>query len=247
MTNLQAGSPRISARMVRLVWLWFPIGAGAALALVLAFLAFTLLWLPLQRDSQRLQEAEAMASRLEEERLLARRLVDQEEKVAKQRQNLIRVISGNGDISTFLAKLDQLARASGVQLDLFEPSLAPAPAAGTKDSRAAAAEQKPAKAAPDPLEAEGLQSQAIVLAARADFPQLLAFMRQLEALNVLVVQSDLELNLEARPASGSSERGAVVKEPVRLKMALKLYSKSSQVKPATTAQTPTPGSPTPPN
>jgi type IV pilus assembly protein PilO len=244
MTNLQAGSPRLSAQLVRRAWLWLPIGAGAVLALALASLAFTLLWLPLQRDSERLQEAQSLASRLDEERLLARRLVEQEETVARQRQNLIRVISGNGDISTFLAKLDQLAKASGVQLDLFEPTPAAGDAAAKQQGVAAA---KPAKPASDPLEAEGLQSQAIVLAARADFPQLLAFLRQVEALNVLVVQSDLELNLEAQQASATKQDGAVAKEPVRLKMALKLYSKSSQGKPANPPQPAAPAGTTPPN
>ena len=166
------------------------------------------------------------------ERLLARRLVEQEEKVTSQRQSLIRLISGNGDISTFLAKLDQLAKATGVQLDLFEPTLAPADATAKPQGGAAASAAKPAKPPPDPLEAEGLQSQTIVLAARADFPQLLAFLRQMEALNVLVVQSDLELNLEARQAGGPKEAGATAKEPVLMKMALKLYRKSVQEKPA---------------
>ncbi len=246
MTNLQAGSPRLSAQLVRRLWLWLPIGAGAALALVLAFLAFTLLWLPLRRDSERLQEAQSLASRLEEERLLARRLVEQEETVARQRQNLIRVISGNGDISTFLAKLDQLAKASGVQLDLFELTLAPGDAAAKPQGGPAAA-GKPAKPAADALEAEGLQSQAMVLSARADFPQLLVFLRQMEALNVLVVQSDLELNLEAQQSAGSQESGAVIKEPVRMKMALKLYGKSSQGKPAPPTPAAAPAGTTPPN
>ena len=134
MTNLQAGSPGLSARLVRRIWLWFPIGAGAALALALAFLAFMPLWVALRRDSERLQEAQSLASRLAEERLLARRLVEQQEEVATQRRNLIRLISGNGDISTFLAKLDQLAKASGVQLDLFEPTLAAAATAATRSS-----------------------------------------------------------------------------------------------------------------
>jgi type IV pilus assembly protein PilO len=247
MTNLQAGSPRLSASAVRQIWLWFPIGAGAVLALALAFLALMPLWVALRRDSERLQEAQSLASRLEEERLLARRLVEQEEKATTQRQNLIRLISGNGDISTFLAKLDQLAKASGVQLDLFEPALAPADAAAKLQGGAAAPGAKPAKPAPDPLEAEGLQSQAIVLAARADFPQLLAFLRQMEALNVLVVQSDLELNLEPRQAGGTKESGAAAKEPVRMKMALKLYSKSSQDKPATPPPAAMPAGTTPAN
>jgi type IV pilus assembly protein PilO len=246
MTNLQDGSPRLSAQVVRRIWLWLPIGAGAALALALAFLALMPLWVALRRDSERLQEAQSLASRLEEERLLARRLVEQEEKVTTQRQNLIRVISGNGDISTFLAKLDQLAKASGVQLDLFEPTLAAGDAAARPPGGAAAA-AKPAKPAQDPLEAEGLQSQAIVLAARADFPQLLAFLRQLEALNVLVVQSDLELNLEAAQAGGTKQSTVQSKEPVRMKMALKLYSKSNQAKPANPPPAAAPAPTTPPN
>ena len=247
MTNLQAGSPRLSARLVGRIWLWLPIGAGAALALALVVFALTPLWVSLQRDGERLQEAQTLASRLEQERLLTRSLVDQEEKVTRQRQNLIRLISGNGDISTFLAKLDQLAKASGVQLDLFEPTLAPVDAAAQTPAGAPPPGAKPAKPASDPLEAEGLRSQAIVLAASADFPQLLQFLRQMDALNVLVVQSDLQLNLEARQAGGSKEAGAAVKEPVRMKMALKLYRKSNQDKPAGSPSGPAPAGTNPVN
>lgn len=218
MTNLQEAAPRISASMLRRIWLWVPIGAGAAAAVALIVLVLTPLWWSLQRDSQRLQEVEELTSRLAEERTRAKSLVTLEEKVAGQQKSLVRVISGNGDISTFQAKLDQLARANGVQLDLFEPRAA-VEASANKDSRGNDS-RKPAKPAVDPLEVEGLQSHAIVMAARGSFPRLLAFLRQLEALNVLVVQSDLQLNLESKPATPLAPLG---EEPVLLKMALKLY------------------------
>jgi type IV pilus assembly protein PilO len=137
----------------------------------------------------------------------------------------VKVITGSGDVSTFLAQLDQMAKANGVQLDLYEPTAAAAPADSSKPGNAPppAQGQKPPTAA-DPLEVEGLQRNSMVLAARGSFPELLSFLRQLEALNVLVVQSDLQLNQEQKQAGGD-DAAALQPEPVVLKLALSLYGK----------------------
>lgn len=232
MTNLQAGSTRLSTPLLRRLWLWGPIGIGALLAMVLAATVLAPMWGLLQRDSARLREAEELASRLAAERERAASLVEQEEKADSQRAALVRVVSGNGDLSTFLATLDQLAKANRVQLDLFEPKPNGESADRNKDGRVDEKE-KPAKPAADPLEVDGMQRNTLELSARGSYPQLLDFLRQLEALNVLVVQTDLQLNLEgaggaaaaAAPAAGPAGQQA---QPVVLNMLLGLYSKKSE-------------------
>jgi type IV pilus assembly protein PilO len=223
MTNLQDGANRFTGSVLRRLWLWAPIAVGGALALALGATVITPLWLSLQRDSQRLREVEELKDQLSQQRLTARALDQQEEKVQGQRQRLVKVITGNGDVSTFLAQLDQMAKANGVQLDLFEPRAAAAatPANGSQGN-APAEKNKPAA---DPLEVEGLQRNSLVMAARGSFPELLAFLRQLESLNVLVVQSDLQLNQEAKQES--SRAGSSQPEPVVLKLALSLYDKAA--------------------
>lgn len=224
MTNLQDGAPRLSAAVLRRTWLWAPIAAAAGMAVALVLVVLTPLWVALQRDGERLQEVEALIGRLEEERSRTKRLVVREETVARQQSSLIRLISGNGDVSTFQAKLDQLAKANGVQLDLFEPRVSAAPPPSQQGRASAGRPQRPAKPAPDALEAEGLKTHGIVLAARGTFPELLAFLRQLEALNVLVVQSDLQLNQQPKEATGKATFDA---EPIVMRMAIKLYSMKS--------------------
>jgi len=84
-----------------------------------------------------------------------------------------------------------VAGLTGVQLDLYEPQGAapePPPKAG------AGAEEKTPP--PDPLAVEGLQRQTVLLAAKGSFPQVLDFLRRMERLNLLVVQSDLQLVLD---------------------------------------------------
>jgi type IV pilus assembly protein PilO len=233
MTNLQDSASRISATTLRRIWLWLPIATGAALAVALIAAVLTPLWLSLERDSERLRQVEALTSRLADERLRAKRVLELEEKVGAQQRSLIRLISGNGDISTFLAQLDQLAKATDVQLDLYEPrpAAAAAPDPATPNNARGNNQEPPPKPPVDPLEVEGMQSNAVVMAARGSFPQLLSFLRQLEALNVLVVQSDLQLNLEAKAGATTPQIGP---ERVLLKMALKLYSKKPEDKQATT-------------
>jgi len=43
---------------------------------------------------------------------------------------------------------------------------------------------------------EGLERQTVLLAAKGSFPQVLDFLRRMERLNLLVVQSDLQLVLD---------------------------------------------------
>lgn len=224
MTNLQDGASRISGPVLRRLWLWVPIAVGAALALALGVTVITPLWLSLQRDSQRLREVEELKAQLAQQRLTARSLDQQEEKVQGQRERLVKVITGTGDVSTFLAQLDQMAKASGVQLDLYEPRSGAAPADGSKQGNAPTPDPKAATAV-DPLAVEGLERNSLLMAARGSFPELLSFLRQLEALNVLVVQSDLQLNQEQKQQA-NAPGGSLQAAPVVLKLALSLYGKA---------------------
>jgi type IV pilus assembly protein PilO len=228
MTNLQDGATRLSGTVLRRLWFWVPIGVGAALALALVVTVITPLWVSLQRDSKRLSEVEDLKAQLAQQRLIARSLDQQEEKAEGQRQSLVKVITGSGDVSTFLAQLDQMAKANGVQLDLFEPtdSAAAAVDSGKQQSPQAQAQGQKPKPPVDPLELEGLQRNSLLMAARGNFPELLSFLRQLEALNVLVVQSDLQLNQDAKQGAGA-EGDALLPVPVVLKLALSFYGKAA--------------------
>ena len=109
------------------------------------------------------------------------------------------------------------AAQSGVQLDGYEPVQAVAPPV-SKSKNKKAEDQAPS----DPLLAPGLKKTSVLLSARGSGPQLLDFLRRLERLSLLVVQSDLSLK------SGSSSKdkdGRVVVEPTELRLNLGLYAR----------------------
>jgi type IV pilus assembly protein PilO len=252
MTNLQQSAPRISGRLLRRVWFFAPVAAGGLVAALLAGSLLIPQWLAFRRDAERLSQLEA----LREEVTLLRgqlKVLDQnEEEGEAQKARLVEVVIGQGDPSTFLAMLDREARATGVQLDLYEPQ-APSPAATPPTPRPdpaatpapagqplpganapAAPGTPPAAVSPEsPIEIEGLQRRTVLMAARGSYPALLAFLRRVEALSILVVQNDLSLSLD-EPKSvdpkGISKPPAVV-----LKLAFSIYTKPPEANPATAA------------
>lgn len=235
MTNLQQGASRsLSALQFRRLWLWGPIAAGGILAAVLAASVLVPLVVRVQRDAARVGELEAMKNEVGLLRAQLRKMDEDVQKEERLRSRLLALIAGSGDLTTFLAKLDQEARITGVQLDRFEPQESepePEPASGAQPSTpapSAEAPPPPPGAPPQPpAELQGLRRQASLLAARGSFPALLAFLRRLEALNVLVVQSDLDLSLEE--AARAQARGAAPADPVLLRLVVSMYGKPEGV------------------
>jgi type IV pilus assembly protein PilO len=236
MTNLQQGAPRSSAQLLRRLWLWGPIGAGAVLAVLLLVLLPLPLWVRLQPENRRLEELEGMRDEVSLLRAQLRQLDSEEERAAGQNARLSNLITGSGDRSTFLAKLDQLATSSGVQLDLYEPQAEEKVL--LKEEAKARAEKANAGAtgtagldgeeAP-PVDVPGLERYDILVSARGSYPALLTFLRRLESLNVLVAHSDLNLSLEE--PKGADPRTPPAAPVVVLKLLVSLYGKPSAAAP----------------
>jgi hypothetical protein len=264
MTNLQQGSSRLPVSTLRLIWLILPAAVLGGLGLLVALAGLLPLWATLQRDSQRLQELEQLRDQVA---LMRGQLVatkENTEAAMASKAKIERLITGNGDLTTFLAMLDREAGASAVQLTLFEPTqaaVAPgkppgaaapaappatAPRPGAPPAPAApAAPGAPAAPPADPLALQGLTQRTLLLSARGSFPSLLSFLRRLEALNVLVVQSDLNLTL---PDAGPTEGTKLSPSPeVVMKLTLGLYSRSqAPAAPVAAAPAPAPA-PAPPS
>jgi len=223
MTNLQQGSSRLPVRTLRLIWLLLPAAVLGALGLLVVLAGFLPLWTSLQRDSQRLQELEQLRDQVALMRTQLVTTQENTEAAMASKAKIERLITGNGDLSTFLASLDREAKASGVQLTLFEPTQS-APATG-KPAPAAPTGAPPAGTPPaDPLALQGLTQRTLLLSANGEFPSLLAFLRRLEALNVLVVQSDLMLTLPDAPPTGPGPTSP--SNDVVMKLTLGLYSRT---------------------
>jgi len=199
------------------VLLGAPVLLGVLLAAGLGGVAVLPRWQQLQADQQELLVLEEQRERLP---LLRRQLdsLEQQRQQADHRNaEILGLIAGSGELATFLAQLSEQAAQTGVQLDGYEPVQAVAPPVSKGKSKKAE-DQAPS----DPLLAPGLKKTAVLLSARGSGPQLLDFLRRLERLSLLVVQSDLSLK------SGSSSKdkdGRVVVEPTELRLNLGLYAR----------------------
>jgi type IV pilus assembly protein PilO len=232
MTNFQGGTP---ARVTReQILLWTPVALGGVVALAAAVLMLLPAVQQLSRKQQELTDLKEQEARVP---LLRQQLTQQQETLeeAQQREKqILQLIAGSGDISTFMAQLSREARSSGVQLDSYEPVTAPAapattppagqtpPAAPNPPQPAAAAA---VAAAVDPLVAPGLQKTSVLITAKGSGPQLQDFLRRLERLSLLVAQSDLSLKTEEAQATEAGK--TAVSGLTTLKLTLSVYSKAS--------------------
>ena len=226
MTNLQDNSTRLSPQKLRLLWFGLPAGAISAVALLLAAAVLAPLWSALEADSKRLRELQDLQDQVVLYRQQIASQSQQEERALAQKDKLVELIIGSGDISTFLAMLDREAKTAGVQLDLYQPQAAalPAGAPGAPAAPPAPAPGAPAAAAqPDPMKAEGLQRSGMQILAKAPYTKLQQFLHRIEELNVLVEQSGLKLELKD-PVSTDPKQPFVV-PPVTLSINFSLYGR----------------------
>ena len=268
MTNLQAGSQPISPVLLRRLWLLAPVGLGVAVSALLAATVLVPQWLGMQDDLKRRGALEAYRQEVIDGKARLAALQTQEQKARTSQDKLFEIVTGNGDLSTFLAMLDREASLAGVQMDLYEPQLPAVPPAGSTPggpgNSTAPAQQRglgPAVAPqggatsagqPNPAGAlerkiPGLTSRSILVSARGTYPALLDFLRRLELLKVLVVQSDLRLQFEEKAAAATPQDRATQGEPakpVQMKVLVSLYGRDPA---ATSRGAPTaPGAPAAP-
>jgi type IV pilus assembly protein PilO len=215
------------------------VGVPAALGGVLALLVLALgsgpLISQLQIQGRQHQEQRAQQQRLPQLRADLRRLASQQQQAERQQQRLLQLIAGSGELVTFMAQVDREAQRHGVQLQLIEP-LAAIPAAdpaaadplkgqakGTRNRlKQQADQQEQAGQGADPLQKAGLKARQLLISARGRYPNLLAFVRSLEGLGLLVVQSNLNLS---QPLESKDPPPV---PPVELKLALSLYSPAAR-------------------
>jgi type IV pilus assembly protein PilO len=215
------------------VLLWGPALLGGVLAALAGGLLLLPAWQRLQQVERQLEDLKGQQQQLP---LLRRQLsvIDERHTQAELRQRrILELIQGSGDLRTFLAQLSLEARASGVQLEGYEPisAVAPAPAEGAGSAGGAKA-GKPAAAvapavAPDPLQGPGLNKTSLLLRARGRGPQLQQFLRRLERLSLLVVQSDLAVKVEPPESTAAGKPAAARANDALLSLTLSLYRPDS--------------------
>jgi type IV pilus assembly protein PilO len=230
-----------------LLWFGLPAGAIALLALLLAAAVLAPMWSALQADSKRLRELQDLQDQVA---LMRQQIVmedKQEERALVQKDKLVNLIVGSGDVSTFLAMLDRESKALGVQLDLFQPQAPSAPgAAAAPAAPAAPGAPAAAGAQPDPLQAEGLQRTGMQILAKGDYPKLLQLLERIEELSVLVEQNGLKLEL--KDPVNTDPKLPLITPPVTLSIGFNLYGRppGSKPEPPPAAAAPAPAGTPPP-
>ena len=231
MTNLAAGSPPSLLSRDRIL-LGVPLLVGALIA---AGIGWFLLRPAQERFvvlETRVEELSALQRQLP---LLDRQLVEANAKFAKaqhQQALLLDVIAGKDRIQTFLAMLDQVSRQTGVYIERYEPLAVKKADAAQPPAR----RNNKTKAPPpptDPLLALGYRQSSVVLRVEGQYQSLQRFLQQMEALELLVESSDL--NLQASGNTSETDDGSPSVASTALSIRLSFYDRAESPQSATPA------------
>ncbi|WP_413358721.1 hypothetical protein [Prochlorococcus sp. MIT 1201] len=230
MTNLSQEQPSWRRKLTReRVLVGVPLVVGGMVACSLAFTVVSPRLVRVEAQKQRLEQLLNQEASLP---LLPGKLKTATEQLAKVQQQqdvLLNLVAGKNKIQTFLAQLSREAMAAGVLLELYQPVL-PAP------SPSAAASQEPpgTKSNPDseeispesPLAGRVYEKTAVLLQARGPFISMQGFLRGIEALQLVVQPSELELTA-LDPKQGPEEDVLTGPAITQLKLKLTFYDKAS--------------------
>lgn len=211
MTNLRAGSsvPLLTRERV-LVGMPIVISSLVLLGLGIVVMAPALV-----RIDELQTEVVDLQAKQQNLPILRKQLVkaeQEQQRLIDQQSMLVDLIAGQDRIATFLALLEQEATATGVTIERYEPQApppAPAPVPARRSRRAKETEAQPPT---DPMVALGYRQTSVNLGARGDYRSLQSFLQRMEALEVVVEASDLQLT-SASPdaADGQASTGLALR------------------------------------
>ena len=171
-----------------------PVGLGALVSVAVLLVAVR----PLFQRLQGLQERRDTLLSLQRSAPMLERQLSQAEaelRIAEEQQSLlVGLMAGRDEVQTFLALLNQQAMASGVQIQRYEPIKTPPVTEenSRRNNRRSKAKQEPEQPK-DPLQALGYQKSSIALGVSGPFEGVQTFLQRVEALELLVESSELEL------------------------------------------------------
>ena len=150
--------------------------------------------------------------------------------IAEQKQALlVGLLAGRDKVQTFLALLNQQAVASGVKLRRYEPLKTPPPKQGrsSRNNNRSKSKQK-AETPQDPLQALGYRKSSVALEASGLFAGLQTFLQRMEALELLVESSELELEAVVDQEAADSATSAAARTQLTLKLSFYDLAPASQ-------------------
>ena len=193
MTNLSTTSRQTWLTRGRLL-VGLPLGFGVLVSF--GFMAMGVR--PLLQTLQGLEERRDTLLSLQRSAPALERQLNQAEaelRMAEEKQALlVGLLAGRDKVQTFLALLNQQAVASGVQMQRYEPlKTPPLPQGQPRRNINQSKSKKEAEQPEDPLQALGYRKVSVALEVNGPFGGLQTFLQRMEALELLVESSDLEV------------------------------------------------------
>ena len=221
MTNLLKTSRQPWLTRGRLL-VGLPLGLGVLVSAVVVLMGV----LPVAQALRDLEERRDALLNLQRSLPALERKLTQAEaalRIAEEKQVLlVGLLAGRDSVQTFLALLNQQAVASGVKMQRYEPLKTPPRPQGQsrRNNNRSNAKQK-AEPPQDPLQALGYRKSSVALEVSGSFRGLQTFLQRMEALELLVVSSELALKAVAEKQDADSLQSVVA--PTQLTLKLSFY------------------------
>ena len=219
------------------------VGLPLGFALVLSAVVVVLGVRPLLQTLQGLEERRDTLLSLQRSAPALERQLNQAEaelRMAEEKQALlVGLLAGRDKVQTFLALLNQQAVASGVQMQRYEPlKTPPLPQGQPRGNNNQSKSKKEAEQPEDPLQALGYRKVSVALEVNGPFGGLQTFLQRMEALELLVESSELELKAVVDQDEDDSAQPAEARTKLTLK--LSFYDMAPVVMPPVNGVTPLP-------
>ena len=141
-------------------------------------------------------------------------------RIAEEQQALlVGLLAGRDEVQTFLALLNQQAMASGVQIQRYEPLKTPPVKErnSRRNNRRSKSKQEPEQPQ-DPLQALGYRKSSVALEVSGPFGGVQNFLQRMEALELLVASSELELKAVVDQDEDDFAKPAAARTQLTLKL-----------------------------
>ena len=218
MTNLLSTSRQPWLTRGRLL-VGFPLGIGVVASAAVVLVAVR----PLSQTLQGLEERRDTLLSLQRRLPVVERQLAQAEAellIAEQKQALlVGLLAGRDKVQTFLALLNQQAVASGVQIQRYEPLKTPPPTQGqSRRNNNRSNTKQEAEPPQDPMQALGYRKTSVALEVSGPFGGVQTFLQRMEALELLVESSELELKAVVGRKVPDSAPSATARTQLSLKL-----------------------------
>ena len=221
MTNLSTTSSQPWLTRGRLL-VGLPLGLGVLVSAAVVVLGLR----PLLQTVQGLEERRDTLLSLQRSASVLERQLNQAEtqlRMTEEKQALlVGLLAGRDKVQTFLALLNQQALAAGVRMQRYEPLKTPPPTRGQsrRNNSRSNPEQK-AEPPQDPLQALGYRKSSVALEVSGSFGGLQTFLQRMEALELLVESSELQLKVVMETTDAEPAQSVVA--PAQLTLKLSFY------------------------